>query len=105
MPRACGQKQVRIVTVSVPLSTATSASGPPRSGVQREELSRLHSRSRQGQGVDGGVDFWRPPSAFLTDWLGFFGADQDTRRVTAGSQIPGTRRVYEDTDGHRGAAI
>jgi hypothetical protein len=35
----------------------------------------------------------------------FLGPDLDPRRVTAGSQIPGTRRLYEDTDGHRGAAI
>ncbi len=27
------------------------------------------------------------------------------RRGTAGAQIPGTRRLYEDTDGHRGATI
>src|SRR5438876_11336081 len=32
-------------------------------------------------------------------------SDLDPRRVTAGSQIPGTRRLYEDTEGHEGMAI
>ena len=36
--------------------------------------------------------------------VGFYGS-MDHRRGTAGAQIPGTRRLLEDTDGHQGAAI
>jgi len=34
-----------------------------------------------------------------------FDGSMDHRRGTAGAQIPGTRRLLEDTDGHQGAAI
>jgi len=79
--------------------------------VSRVILLRHYDRIRSLQLHDAHIVLARvdetchPFNANIRDSFYGLEADRGTRRVTSGSQNPGTMRIQDDTRGHEGLAI